>query len=189
MYLVIFWRAAHIITTATFAFESLSYSFLRTRKRFTSFGGYGTTTSRAMGKYGQLWFSIFHHISPSVFCMEYTSASKWHQLLFGLFVKYKEKYTPSYYQYNDKPVHPLCISYINQEPKSKRAKYPSDYKPVSFHIVTPYLEAFNKLYRKSGGQLCPDGYDHLPLPGITRFSKRSSRGYCPYSWMVSTMAI
>ena len=67
-------------------------------------------------------------------------------LLFRLLVKPKEKTAPSYYQYDDKPMHPLCAGYINQESERKTTKNPSDYKPISFHIITPYLKSFVCFY-------------------------------------------
>lgn len=78
-------------------------------------------------------------------------------LLFSLFVKPKEKTTPCYYQDNYNPVHPLCIGYVNQESESERTKNPSDYKPISFHIITPCLKSFCMFLRiisQTGGKLC-----------------------------------
>jgi len=140
--MIIFWRTTHIIATATFAFKSLSYSSLGARKCFASFDGSSTTASRAMGKYRQLWLSIFHHISPSVICKEYKSASKWHQLLFTLFVKPKKKTAPCYYQENYNPMHPLCVRYMNQKSESERAKNPSDNKLHLNHPLVILSQAF-----------------------------------------------
>ena len=67
-------------------------------------------------------------------------------ILVRLLTKPKEKTTPRYYQDNYKPMHPLSISDVYQETDAKRTENPSDYKPISFHIVTPYLKAFYALY-------------------------------------------
>ena len=80
-------------------------------------------------------------------------------------VKPKKETTPGYYQYDDNPMHPLCTGYINQESNSETAKNPSDYEPISFHIVPPYLRAvyvlyhdgrnqFSEINKHKGGALC-----------------------------------